>query len=440
VHVPLIVKPPAGSGIAVGRRGDPVETAAVAPTLLKLAGLKASTDPIYTQFQSHSLLGDPSDTKVSVNQKGNPASNNQAYSETFYPFSSFGWSPLHALESERFHFIEAPRPELYDLEADPGETQNIAAQQPATVAVFRQKVQDLLAHNPFARQDAGAGNLSPDAQEKLRALGYFGFRAAVSPESIKQGLADPKDKLKVLNGILKAEDAFHQGDDDHAETLLRQIQEQDPNIYVIPFLLGESALRRQNWTSAAEELQRCLELNPNFDNAMTGLARALAKLGRADQARNWLQKALQSNTQNYRAWYQSGLLDMASDPGAALSSYEKAIAIQPNFPPGQRELGMALFQQKDYAAAATHLEKALSLGLNEAPLHNFLGICYSQTGRLSMAVREHQRAIELDPRLAEAHLNLAHDYQLSHQAKSAHEEYIAACKLEEKFCRFVPAN
>jgi hypothetical protein len=43
-----------------------------------------------------------------------------AYSETFYPFSSFGWNPLHALESERFHFIEAPKPELYDLAADPG--------------------------------------------------------------------------------------------------------------------------------------------------------------------------------------------------------------------------------------------------------------------------------------------------------------------------------
>ena len=101
---------------------------------------------------------------------------------------------------------------------------------------------------------------------------------------------------------------------------------------------------------------------------------------------------------------------------------------------------MALFHQKDYAAAAMHLEKALALGLNEAPLYNFLGICYSQTGRLSIAMREHRRAIELDPKLAEAHLNLAHDYQLLHQAKSAHEEYAMACKLEEKFCKFMPAN
>jgi arylsulfatase A-like enzyme/Flp pilus assembly protein TadD len=444
VHVPLIVKPPAGSGIAAGRRPEPVETTAVAPTLLQLAGLKDSTDPIHTQFQSHAvlgtLLGATSGTNPAGSQAANQTPKDPAYSETFYPFSSFGWSPLHALESERFHFIEAPKPELYDLESDPGETRNVAAEQPATVAVLREKMQALLAHNPFTRQDAGAGNLSPDAQEKLRALGYFGFRAAVSPESLKQGLADPKDKLWEFNSILKAQDAFQRKEDDQAEALLTDVQQKDPQIYVIPFLLGESALRRQNWERAAEQLQRCLELNPNFDNAMTGLARALAKLGRADEAKSWLNRALQSNPQNYRAWYQMGLLDAGSDPAAALSAYEKTIAIQPNFSAGQRELGMLLFQQKNYAAAAPHLEKTIGLGLEDARLHNFLGICYNRTNRTLKAVHEFQRAVDLDPKLAEAHLNLAYAHQLLHHLKAAHEEYAMACKLDEAFCKFVPAN
>ena len=435
VHVPLIVKPPAGSGIDAGRRREPVETTAVAPTLLQLAGVKDSSDSIHSisaQFQSRSLLG--------TSQETSQTAKDPAYSETFYPFSSFGWSPLHALESERFHFIEAPMPELYDLETDPGETRNIAAAQPATVAVLQEKMQALLAHNPFTRQNSAVGNLSPDAQEKLRTLGYFGFRAAVSPESLKQGLADPKDKLWEFNTILKAEDAFQLKQDDQAEALLTDVQQKDPQIYVIPFLLGESALRRQNWEKAAEQLQRCLGLNPNFDNAMTGLARALAKLGRVDEAKSWLNKALQSNPQNYRAWYQTGLLDAGSDPAAAQSAYEKTIAIQPNFSAGQRELGMFLFQQKNYAAAAPHLEKAIGLGVEDARLHNFLGICYNRTNRTLKAVREFQHAIELDPKLAEAHLNLAFAHQLLHHAKAAHEEYAAACKLDEAFCKFVPAN
>jgi choline-sulfatase len=449
VHVPLIVKPPAGSGIAADRRREPVETTTVAPTLLQLAGVKDSVDSIYAQFQSHALLSTKSGTRLGANQAGSQAANqtakdpaykDAAYSETFYPFSSFGWSPLHALESERFHFIEAPKPELYDLENDPGETRNIAAQQPATVAVLREKMQALLAHNPFTRQNADTGNLSPDAQEKLRALGYFGFRAAVSAESLKQGLADPKDKLWEFNSILKAQDAFQRKEDDQAEALLTEVQQKDPQIYVIPFLLGESALRRQNWEPAADQLQRCLDLNPNFDNAMTGLARALAKLGRVDEAKSWLNKALQSNPQNYRAWYQRGLLDAGSDPAAAQSAYEKTIAIQPNFSAAQRELGMLLFQRKNYAAAAPHLEKAIELGLEDAHLHNFLGICYNRTNRTLKAVREFQRAIELDPKLAEAHLNLAFAHQLLHHLKAAHEEYAAACKLDTTFCKFVPAN
>ena len=442
VHVPLIVKPPAGSGIAPGRRGEPVETAAVAPTLLQLAGVRDPSDAIYTQFQSHALLAKLPDKKsgtgLDKNQPASQPEKDPAYSETFYPFSSFGWSPLHALESERFHFIDAPRPELYDLEADPGETHNLAAEEPATVAVLREKLQAMLAHNPFTRQGASAVSLSPDAQEKLRALGYFGFRAPVSAESLKAGLADPKDKLWEFNSILKATDAFQRGQDDQAEALLTEVEQKDPQLYVIPFMLGESALRRENWGAAAEQLQRCLTLNPNFDNAMTGLARALAKLGRTDEARNWLQKALQINPENYRALYQMGLLDARSNPSAALSSFQRAITIQPNFSPGQRELGMALFQQKDYTAAATHLEKAVSLGLEDARLHNFLGICYSQTNQMLKAVHEHQRAIELDPKLAEAHLNLALAYQHLGKLSEARVEYATACQMEVRFCAATP--
>jgi choline-sulfatase len=437
VHVPLIikppVKPPAGSGIQAARRPEPVETTSVAPTLLQLAGLNDSTDSIHAQFQTQALLGASSGTLSGTSQ---PASD-PAYSETFYPFSSFGWSPLHALESERFHLIEAPNPELYDLGADPGETRNLAAQQPATVAVLREKMQALLAHHPFTRQEAGAGNLSPDAQEKLRALGYFGFRAAVSAESLKQGLADPKDKLWEFNSILKAQDAFQRKQDDQAEAVLTEVQQKDPQIYVIPFMLGESALRRQNWERAADQLQRCLALNPNFDSAMTGMARALAKLGRVDEAKSWLGKALQSNPQNYRAWYETGLLQAASDPAAAFASYQKAIAIQPNYPPGQRELGLALFQQKDYASAATHLEKALALGLDDAHIRNFLGICYAQTHRPQKSIQSYRVALKLDPKLAEAHLNLAYALQRAGQIRQARAEYLAACQLEKTFC---PAN
>jgi len=440
VHVPLIVKPAAVSGISAGRRSEPVETAAVAPTLAGLAGGMES-DPILNQFQSHGLLGVVHYTGLERQESGLRIATSPAYSETFYPFSSFGWSPLHSIETERFHFIDAPKPELYDVENDPGETRNIASGQPATISVLREKLQAVLARNPF--HDAasnGAASLSPEAQEKLRALGYIGFRAAVSPDALKRGLADPKDKLWEFNSILKAEDAFQQNRDDDAEDLLHKVQEKDEQIYIIPFLLGESDLRRGNWEKAATELKQCLDLNPNFDNAMTGLARALAKLGRTSEAKIWLEKALASNPQNYRAWYQKGLLDQASDPAAAQKAYEKTVAIQPNFSAGQRELGMSLFAQKKYAEAAPHLEKTIELGLSDAHLHNFLGICYNHTNRAAKAVQQFEEALKVDPKLAEAHLNLAFARQLLHQTKAARDEYLTACELEKQFCQYVPAK
>jgi choline-sulfatase len=421
IRIPLIVKPPAGSHLRAKRVNSPAETIAVAETLFQLAGVK---DPIEKQFQAPSLLSNQEESA--------------AYTETFYPFSSFGWSPLHSLETSRYQYIDAPTAELYDVIADSSEKNNLASQQPATAAVLKEKLQKLLARNRFTRQPPGAGNLSPDAREKLRALGYFGFRAAVSREALAAGLPDPKDKLWEFNTILKSQDAFQRNDDDQAEVLLRPVEERDPTIYVIPFMLGESALRRQNWRRAVEQLQRCLELNPNFDNAMTGLAHALLKVGRSEEARDWLQKALHNNPQNYRAWYEIGLMDMQTDPGAALSAFQTATSIQPNFPPGQRDLGLALFRDKKYSDAASHLEKALALGLDDAHIRNFLGICYSRTNHLQKSIASYKAALKLDPTLAEAHLNLAYELGRAGQRNRAQAEYAAACRLEATFCAAVP--
>ena len=64
------------------------------------------------------------------------------------------------------------------------------------------------------------------------------------------------------------------------ETCCLQVREKDPEMYVVPFVLGETALGQQQWEEAAVELRKCLELNPHFDQAMLGLARALIFLGK----------------------------------------------------------------------------------------------------------------------------------------------------------------
>jgi arylsulfatase A-like enzyme/Flp pilus assembly protein TadD len=421
VRIPLIVKPPVGSGFRPARMPRPVETIAVAPTLLQSAGIK---DAIEKQFQSHGLLG---------SEAGN---DDAAYSETFYPFSSFGWSPLHALETGRYHYIDAPEPELYDVASDPEEKHNLASQQTATVAVLKDKLQARQRNNPFGLAKSANSGLSPDALEKLRALGYVAYRSPVSAKALAAGLPDPKSKLWEFNSILEAGDAFHAGNFEVGEALLAKVREKDPQTYVVPFMLGEAAVRQQNWAKAAAELKKCLDLNPTFDQAMTGLAKALFYQGDAAGAKSWVEKALTYNPQNYRAWYELGFIQSQTDKATALSAYEKAVSIQPNFALGRRELGMLQFQQQNYAEAAKHLAQAVELGIGDAKLFNFLGIAYSRIGREHKAIENYQRALKIDPGLAEAHLNLGYAYEGLHKAKLAQQEYQEACRLRTEFCQF----
>jgi arylsulfatase A-like enzyme/Flp pilus assembly protein TadD len=426
-HVPLIVKPPAGSRLQTGRRAEPVETIAVAPTLLEVAGVR---DAIQKQFQAEGLFPKQRDAESAT-----------AYSETFYPFSSFGWNPLRGLESGRYHYIEAPRAELYDVNADPEEKHNLAGEQPAVAAVLKEKLRELLVRNAAPQKTAASPGLSPETIEKLRALGYVAYRSPVSAEQLAKGLPDPKEKLAEFNDILQATDAMQAGNFNRAEALLKKAQEEDPGMYLIPFLLGQAASRRKDWATAAAQFSRSLELNASFDQAMTGLARALALSGDPAGGEKWLQRALEANPENFRAWYELGWLrSRTGDLPGAQAALEKALAIQPNFGPGLRDLGTLHIRQKNYTLAALRLERAVELGITDPTIYNFLGIAYSQTNRQQQAVESYRKALAGNPNLAEAHLNLAYAYQQLGRLSESRAEYQAACRLETNFCKDVPRS
>ena len=422
-RVPLIVKLPGSLGRGI-RMAAPAETVDIGPSVLGELGIR---DNIGKQFQGESL-------PLSSNSGD---SDRAAYSETFYPFSSFGWSPLHSLQSQRYEYIEAPTPELYDLQADPGEKRNIAGSQTAVAAVMKQALSARMAKKNVEASSAGssAQQLTPDAIEKLRALGYMAFKSPVSAAALNSGLSDPKDKIWEFNSILEAADDFQAAKFADGVSLLRQVQEKDPEMYLVPFMLGEAQTRQEQWAEAKVSLERSLKLNPTFDQAMTALARADHGLAQDDEARKWLNEAIKANPQNYRAWYELGWIEAGSNPQAAQSAFAKSVEIQPNFGPGHRELGMLEYQQKQYRDGAANLEKAVQLGAKDAKVLNNLGICYDQTGRPAKALASLQQAVELDPQLAPAHLNLGFAYQKSGRTADAQREYATACKLDDRLCK-----
>ena len=426
LHVPLLVKPPAASRVPAHREPKPVQIMAIAPTILATLGLK---DPIESQFETASLLADKSG-----------ASDPPVYSESFYSFSSFGWAPLRTINTGAYQYIEAPKPELYDLRNDPAETKNLITEQTATASVLAQQLKDLVARYASDDHSANTSHLSAEAVEKLRSLGYMAYRSPVSAEALAAGLADPKDKIWDFNVVLGAVDAGKMGKADRQRELLSQVEARNPDMYLIPFLFGEAQLQASDWSSAEASLRRCLKLNPDFDQAMSALARALHQQNKDEEARQWVDKALQINPKNLKAWYQKGWMSMASDPGAAADAFEQTLAIQPSFAMAHRDFGMLLLQQQRFPEAASHLEKAAELGLEQPRLYNFLGIAYSRTGRYSAAAGVYKKALAKDSSYAEAHLNLSYAYQKLNRPADARTEYQTACKLDSKLCQYRPEN
>jgi len=426
VRVPLIVKPPRAAKLAAQRVAVAVESIQVGPTVLEMVGVE---DPIQKQFQAGSLLS------LMNGKPHGPA--RPTYSESFYPANSFGWSPLRSVQTARYQYIEAPKPELYNLENDPTEKDNVIGKNGSVSERMRAELNQLLAHYPAPTTSPDAGNasaLGTDVLEKLRSLGYVAYKA---PATHTTKLADPKDKLPIFQDVLRATDLVQAGHFAAARSLLASLEQREAELYLIPFLLGEASSREAHWKEAEKNFARAAELNPGFDQATMGLARALGFQGKTREARDLINAVLATNPGNFRAWFLLAQIQAKDEPKSSLEALDKVLSIQPNFAPAYRDRGLLLVREGTYRSAAEDLERAVEFGMRDGLTYNFLGICYSRINRLEDAVRNYRRAISADPNYAEAHLNLGFVYERMNEPDLSKKEYAEACRLEHRICALI---
>ena len=180
LRVPLIVRAPA---IAHRRVGAMVRLTDVMPTVIELLGFPAR----------------PADGASLVALMTGAATHRDldAYAESMYP-RRFGWSPLRALNDGRFKFIEAPRPELYDLDRDPFEARNLFDERPALARTMARRLEAIGGPPPGSpRADAAHAPVPAELRERLAALGYLGIAPAAA--SAPGDLPDPKDLIHAHN-------------------------------------------------------------------------------------------------------------------------------------------------------------------------------------------------------------------------------------------------
>ncbi len=118
-----------------------------------------------------------------------------AYLESLFPELELGWSPLRAIRTDEWKYIEAPRPELYNLKSDPQEKDNLVAKQPDIARKFRAQIPQ------SAIRNSQSSEISPEMAEKLASLGYISGGPGKADKSI-----DPKDRIGIWNDIEKAVD------------------------------------------------------------------------------------------------------------------------------------------------------------------------------------------------------------------------------------------
>jgi len=266
IHVPLIIKQEGNAG--AGRRvSDLVQHIDLVPTILDL--VKA---PGAGNFRGRSL-------KPVLEGSGRlqPAT---IYSEALYARYHFGWSELTAVTDERYRYIKAPREELYDLEHDRHERENIAAERPQPKQALR---------SALDRVTAGAtiqapSEVSADARERLQALGYVGAQTEISSKP-GEALPDPKDKRDVLERYRAAVDFASQRKWGQAIAVLQQILRDDPEMADVWTQLAVFATRLDRHDLAVDAYTHYIALKPNEPTAYIGAAAALLKLRKLDEAR-----------------------------------------------------------------------------------------------------------------------------------------------------------
>jgi len=258
--------------------------------------------------------------------QGRESEDRASYAETFYPRENYGWSELLGLVDGRWKYIHAPRPELYDLANDPGETKNLVEEQDRTAVELSRKLSALAAQKKSGDERAGR-RLTSEEESKLRSLGYLGGKS--EPRS-SGPLADPKDKIEDYILYFRGNLFETRGEYDKAEACFRKVLELNPDVswnYVNLGILLAKADRLSEATRILEEGRRRL---PGSTVVLSHLMATYLRAGRVADALAAGKEILSIDPDHFDALYVTG--DILARQGKwveAISHFERALRIEP---------------------------------------------------------------------------------------------------------------
>jgi Flp pilus assembly protein TadD len=381
LHVPLLIHLPRPA--AVHEISTPVSTVDIMPSVLQVLGIAAPS-----QVQGKSLLPLISEKK----QEGPP----YLYAETFLPRLHFDWSELRGVENDHYHFILAPRPELYDLSKDPQELHNLYAEKRAVSDELNAKLSAIIREYTPGQELADKTPLDPALMERLKSLGYAGFSGGGSADTKNSELPDPKDRIETYELISEAIEASQHGNYEPSVEKLNQALKTEPQSVPVHYLQGLNYYRLGNFPDAVNEFQKTLKLSPDYALAAFHLGLSYARTGQSDEAIATFKKTLALDSTNFSASYDLGLLYQQKKLSAeAASAFRHSIEVAPSYVPGHVALGQLLLAQGQVDEAITELRQAVSLAPEQPGTHMALAKALDAKGLAVEAQQEMRRAQEV---------------------------------------------
>jgi len=377
-HVPLLVKLPEQREAGRTVKAQ-VRTTDIMPSILEVLGVLA---PARLDGES---LG-PFLT-------GTGAAPRTVFGETDYPLR-FGWAPLRSVRKEGLKFIEAPKPELYDLPSDPNELQNHYVPWDPRVQKLRKILAELSAKSPPLAKSSPA-TVSAGTIDELHALGYLGSADAGSATDVPEPslLPDPKDKIEEQNLLHTAMMASEDGETDKARAALEKVLQLDDRSVLALSQLGRLEMSSGNYAKAAGYLRRAHAARPDDAAAAFEYGRALELSGDLPGARDALHASLKLNPNQFAARLSLGRVYLSlNDLKEAEDQLEAAVLTQPGSVEAQIGLAKALIRQKKFADAVELLEPIAGASSSGPEMFQLLSDAYAGLGRRQEAERAASRA------------------------------------------------
>jgi Tfp pilus assembly protein PilF len=391
IHVPLMVKLPkqvrGGASVAA-----PVALTDVFPTVIELAALPA-VPGLSGRSLGPELRGDP---------PAAAAASRRIYGETLYPRLHLGWSDLSSLVDARNQYIESPRPELYDIVADPGEKNDLAAGLPPAFRSLRAELSRM--SRPY--QAPGAGDA-----EQVKKLASLGYISATPPDADAKDLPPPQDRIRNVTSLKRGFTSLQAGRYAEAADLLGALLKQEPKMLDVWQMYAEALQKLGRDAEALAALQTAARLSPGNPQILMALSDYYMSVGKFDEARKHAEAVGDAGT----ASPHESLARIALAEGDLAGAEREARLALERYPQKRVPrliLARVLHDRKDCAGALEELDRARRpRGSEEAVafqnLNYLRGDCLARMGRGAEAEEAFREEIKRYPTNPAARAGLA---------------------------------